>query len=223
VLLELCVRGPASAQAAEAGGADRVELCEALDIGGVTPDPATIAAACASLSIPVHVLIRPRGGDFVYDAGESDAIRDDVAHARRAGAAGVVIGALGPDGQVDRGLIAGLIAISRPLSITFHRAFDAARDPFEALDTLLELGVDRILTSGRADRARDGIALLAELQRRAGDRLTILAAGRVAADDVPALAAAGLREIHAASSCGPPGQTDPARVRLLADAVRAVK
>jgi copper homeostasis protein len=220
VLLELCVQGLASAQAAEAGGADRVELCEALDVGGVTPGPGLIAVACDHLAIPVHVLIRPRGGSFVHDAGDTKAMGVDVSYAREVGAAGVVMGALTREGRVDRATIAALIERARPLSVTFHRAFDASRDPFEALDALLDLGVDRVLTSGRAERVRDGLPLLAELQRRAGDRLTVLAAGRVGVADLAAIAKAGLREAHAASSCGAPGRTDLEAVQRLAKAAR---
>jgi copper homeostasis protein len=213
--VEICVQGVPSALAAFEGGADRVELCENLAVGGVTPSIGAIGLACERLAIPVHVLIRPRGGLFVFDPDEAQVMRRDVAACRELGVAGVVIGALRPDHTIDRDLTAALLDLAGPMSVTFHRAFDQVADPFAALDLLLGLGIDRILTSAGAPSAREALPQLADLQQRAGASLTILAAGRVSEADVPALAASGLRELHAGSSVGPAGATDPARVRGL--------
>ena len=222
LLVEICVEGVAAALAAGRGGADRVELCENLAVGGVTPGPGAIAVACRSLSIPVHVLVRPRGGDSVPDAAEFDAMRHDVVAARDLGAAGVVIGVLTREGDLDLDRTARLVEAARPLSVTFHRAFDEVRDPHAALAGLIALGVDRVLTSGAAPTARAGLPRLAGLSAAAGDRITVLAAGRVAAADLPDLAAAGLREVHAGSSAQAAGRTDPAKVRGLVAAARLI-
>ena len=160
IRLEVCVPDLESALAAERGGADRVELCDELAIGGTTPPAEAIAAACRRLSIPVHVLIRPRGGDFCYDEAEFQAMLRDVDLAVSLGATGVVFGILNRDGSVDLDRNARLIERARPLSVTFHKAFDEASEPDRAFDDLDRLGVDRLLTSGRAERAVDGLALI---------------------------------------------------------------
>src|SRR3954447_3679785 len=133
VVVEICVQGIESALAAQAGGADRIELCEDLAIGGVTPSAGTIAVACRRLAIPVHVLIRPRGGDFTYTEAEYEVMRHDVEVAKSLGAAGVVIGLLDPARAIDRERTARLIEAARPLCITLHKAFDHAADSIEAL------------------------------------------------------------------------------------------
>jgi copper homeostasis protein len=220
-LVEICVQGLASALAAGRGGADRVELCEHLEAGGVTPSAGAIEVACRRLGIPVHVLIRPRGGDFVYNEDEREAMRRDIQAARSAGAAGIVLGALRRDGTVDRELCAELIAAARPLSVTFHQAFDATRSLAEALDVLIELGVDRVLTSGGAARAIDGLARLVELQRRAESRLVILPGGGIAVPEIDAFIDAGLGELHLgfAATLGDRGVTDAGAVRRIIDRV----
>lgn len=221
LLVEICVQGIRSALAAAGGGADRIELCEDLSVGGVTPSAGVIALACERLTIPAHVLIRPRGGDFVFDRDEVEAMERDVETARSLGAAGVVVGALRGDGTIDVEVLRRLIERARPLSVTFHRAFDVMVDPVAAVETLMELGADRVLTSGQAATAREGLALLAALQRHAGDRLTILAGGRVGVEDVGPLHAAGLREIHVGSAAGAAGRTEAGAVRRVVAAARA--
>src|SRR5271168_42497 len=148
VKVEICVGDVGSALAAQAGGADRVELCDNLAVGGTTPSAGTIAESCRRLSIPVQVLIRPRAGDFVYTESEIAVMRHDIEIAKTLGAAGVVLGALKPECTIDQATTEGLIALARPLRITFHKAFDQTPAPLEALDTLIELGVERVLTSG---------------------------------------------------------------------------
>ena len=160
VIVEICVGDVASAEAAQAGGADRVELCDSLAVGGTTASAGAIALACVRLSIPVHVLIRPRAGDFVYSELELAVMRHDIEVAKALGAAGIVMGVLTPEGLIDHKQMAGLIALARPLSLTFHKAFDQISDHLEALEILVALGVDRVLTSGGRPTALDGVEML---------------------------------------------------------------
>jgi len=196
-LLEVCVDSVAGCAAAARGGAGRVELCADLVEGGVTPSLGTIEAARECTRLPLVVLVRPRGGDFVYDADELDVLRRDVRHARRAGADGVALGVLAPDGTVDRAATRELVELARPMAVTFHRAFDHALDPLRALEELAEIGVDRILSSGGAARAEAGLERLADLVRRAAGRVSILPAGGIRAHNVArVLAATRAREVH---------------------------
>ena len=161
VTVEICVGDLESALAAGQGGADRVELCDHLSVGGTTPGAGTIAEACRRLAIPVHVLVRPRGGDFVHSEAELAAMRYEIELARKLGAAGVVIGVLKPDATIDREQTAALVDLARPMSVTFHKAFDQTPDLEQSLDTLIALGVDRVLTSGGRPTALEGIDGLA--------------------------------------------------------------
>lgn len=197
VLVEACVDTVASATAAERGGARRLELCDDLVEGGTTPSAGMIATVRERVGIPVFAIIRPRGGDFLYDPDDVAVMLRDVAAARAHGADGVVIGALTADGRVDAELTRRLIDAARPLAVTFHRAFDVVRDQHEALDALLALGVDRVLTSGGAPTAVDGIPTLRRLVEQAGDALAILAGGRVDATNAARiLAETRVRELH---------------------------
>jgi len=197
VLVEACVDTVASAIAAETGGAGRLELCDDLVEGGTTPSIGTISLVRERVTIPLFVIVRPRGGDFLYDADDLTVMRRDIDAARAAGADGVVIGALTADGRVDAELTRRLIESARPMAVTFHRAFDVVRDQDEALDTLLALGVDRVLTSGGAPTAIEGIPRLRQLVARAGDALAILAGGRIDASNAARIVAeTGARELH---------------------------
>ena len=149
LIFEVCVDSAEAAVAAQEGGADRVELCSDLLEGGLTPSHGTLAVARQRLRIGIMAMVRPRGGDFCYSDAEFAVMREDLRDAKRLGVNGLVFGLLNPDGTIDRDRTAELIAIARPLPVTFHRAFDVSRDPFEALDTLIDLGVDRVLTSGQ--------------------------------------------------------------------------
>lgn len=197
--VEICVTSAASARAAQQGGADRVELCRDLTVGGLTPAEDVLRETCRSLQIPVHVLIRPRAGDFVSTDRELSLMISDIQRAKRQGAGGVVFGVLNRDRAIDRDRTAQLVASARPMSVTFHKAFDETRDPFEALEHLVDLGIDRVLTSGQAPTALEGLDRLASLTQRATGRLIIMAGGRIRAGELPALAQAGLAEIHLAS------------------------
>lgn len=198
---EICIDSVEGAIVAERSQAHRVELCSALFEGGITPSLGLITATMAAVSrIRVHVIIRPRGGDFVYSQHEVAVMEQDVVVARQAGVHGVVIGALTPDGEVDRPVCERLIKAADGLSITFHRAFDMTADPFAALETLVDLGVDRVLTSGQDSSVLEGAPLIAELVQAAGDRIIIMAGGGINARNAARIVeATGLRELHFAA------------------------
>ena len=238
ILLECCVGSPVSAVNAELGGAARVELCSALELGGLTPSRGSIKLAREKTGIPLFVLVRPRGGGFHYTPLELDVMKDDIAAARELGADGIVLGALREDGSIDGEETAGLMEAAAGASITFHRAFDSTPDPLAALETLCGLGVDRVLTSGRAPRAEDGTELLGRLQQAAAGRIGILPGGGIDHENCRQIIdLSGAGEIHVGSavcSAGPPpeaaglgpggseapaatGETDPEAVRRLLD------
>lgn len=196
-LFELCVETLPAAQAAERGGADRIELCERLDIGGVTPGEKLISATIQAHSIPVHVLIRPRGGDFVYAAGEFELIRQQIQWVRQAGAAGVALGTLLGDGRVDVERSRELVELARPMKVTFHRAFDRAPEMDEALEAVISTGADCLLTSGGEPDVLAGVKQLKKLVIQAGGRIQIMAGGGLKlASMVEVLEQTGLRCLH---------------------------
>jgi copper homeostasis protein len=200
-LIEICCDSLTSARAAQQGGADRVELCGPLDTGGTTPSAGLIEAVCQAVSIPVHVLIRARSGDFCYSADELQVMAADVTQAGRLGAAGVVIGALDPNGRADRDGLARLLDAAGPLSVTFHRAIDVAADPLAVVDELIELGIARVLTSGGKPTAPAGAETIAALVCRAAEKLIILAGSGVSAENAATLVTAtGVAELHVGSA-----------------------
>lgn len=178
-LLEACCVNAAQAKAALEGGAGRIELCEDIAAGGVTPAERNIAETVA-LGLPVNVLVRPRGGNFVFTAEEEARMLASIDACRRLGAAGVVIGALKEDGSIDMPMMERLVARARGndgkrrLSVTFHRAFDECSDPAEALEQIISLGCDRLLSSGQQPSAGEGQELLAALVRQAGGRIIVM-------------------------------------------------
>jgi len=174
ITLEVCVNSTISAIEAQRGGADRVELCENMGDGGCTPSAGTIILAKEQLTIPVFVMIRPRGADFNYSDLEFEIMKSDIWMAKELGADGVVFGILLPDGRIDRKRMKVLVDLARPMGITCHRAFDMTRDPIEALDDLMELGIDRVLTSGQADSALEGAPLIRQLVQKAEGRIIIM-------------------------------------------------
>lgn len=238
VALEIAVQDPEGVAAAAAGGADRLELAAALALGGLTPSPGLTALAVSG-GVPVHVLVRPREGGFEYSAAERDVLLDDVRRAVDAGAAGVVVGGL-VDGGVDAALVAAVRGLAGSAEVTFHRAFDTVADRGAALEQLVGLGVDRVLTSGGASRAADACDVLADLVARAGGRIQVMAGAGVDAGNVGALLATGVAAVHAsakrsvaerqavrlgsASDAGASTRavTDEAEVRALRAAVDAV-
>lgn len=176
-LFELCAESVEAASAAQAGGADRIELCSDLAGGGLTPDSALLAASIAAVSIPVYVLIRPRIGDFAFSAEEFALMQQQVEQAKSAGATGVALGVLLPSGRVDVERTAALIELARPMKATFHRAFDETPDLNEALEDVIETGADGLLTSGGAAEVLGGADCIGTLVRLAGERLHVIAGG----------------------------------------------
>jgi copper homeostasis protein len=177
LFFELCAESLASAQAAEAGGADSIELCSELECAGVTPSPALMISTIAAVSLPVHVLIRPRDGDFIYAPAELQKMAAQIQTAKEAGAAGVAIGVLRADGRIDVERARTLIELARPMHVTFHRAFDETRDLGEALEDVIAAGADSLLTSGGASDVLTGAATIGALARQACARIRITAGG----------------------------------------------
>ena len=200
MICEICVDSIAGVRAAKAAGAQRIELCADLLEGGITPSRGMIHQARTIPGLGLHVIIRPRGGDFLFDDDEFAIQRADIEAAKAERADGVVIGLLTAEGEIDEKRMRELIALARPLSVTFHRAFDVAADPFGALETLIELGVDRVLTSGQEATALEGLPLIVELIKRAGERIVIMPGGGITARNVERIVTqARPSEIHFAA------------------------
>jgi copper homeostasis protein len=197
ILVEACVDSVASALAAEQGGAGRLELCDNLFDGGTTPSAGMIAAVKAAVHIPVFVIVRPRGGGFIYTRDEAGVMRLDIEAARMLGVDGVVLGALTRESRVDAELLRTLMDAAGPLPVTFHRAFDLARDQEQALEGLMQLGVTRVLTSGGAPTALEGVERIAALARRAAGQIVVMAGGGVREETVQEIVhRAGVHEVH---------------------------
>lgn len=179
VAIEVCIDSVASAINSEKGGADRVELCDNLFEGGTTPSAGMIEVVRKNISIGLQVMLRPRGGDFLYSKEEYEVIKSDLNIAKQSGADGVVIGFLTSDGQIDKEKTQEILEMAYPMNVTFHRAFDMTKDPFRALDDLIALGIDRVLTSGQERSAIEGMDLIADLVKRAHHKIIILAGGGV--------------------------------------------
>ena len=173
-LIEVVCYSAESAIAAQRGGADRVELCAGLTEGGTTPSSGTIEAARKQLTIGLFVMIRPRGGDFLYSDREFEIMKRDVEHCKRTRIDGVVLGMLDADGRVDKPRCREIVRLAAPLHATFHRAFDMARDPMEALEDIIDCGFGRILTSGQERTAREGASLIARLIENAAGRIVVM-------------------------------------------------
>lgn len=198
--LEVCVGSVAGAVAARNGGAVRVELCSALEVGGITPSIGLVREVRKIEGLALHVLIRPRGGDFCYDEGEVSAMEQDIIALRQCGVDGVVIGALTPDGDVDVEVCRRLVTAAGALHVTFHRAFDVCRYPLRALEDIIDLGCDRLLTSGQHVTAELGVPLLRQLVDAVAGRLTIMpGCGVKSTNAATILDASGAVEIHASA------------------------
>lgn len=197
MIFEVCTDSVEGALAAQQGGAQRVELCADLVEGGVTPSLGQIRLVRQAASVGLQVLIRPRGGDFLYSKWEFLTMRSDILAAGDSGAQGVVLGILLPDGRVDVDRTGILVELARPMNVTFHRAIDMSHDPLKALEDLIELGVDRVLTSGCQPTAMQGAACIADLVRQAAGRIQIMAGGGITASNLPQLlSATRVSEIH---------------------------
>lgn len=211
--LELCVEDMAGLSAAMAGGADRVELCSALVVGGLTPSAGFMRMAARS-GVPAMALIRPRPGGFVYSDDEVQVMLDDVTAAREIGLAGVVIGAAHPDGSLELDVLTRLRDAAGPLDVSLHRVFDLTPDPFAAIDQAVELGFSRILTSGQQKTVPEGLKLLTELGAYADGRISIMPGGGINLRNVgEVIRTSGITEIH--SSCSVvKGQVEAQLVRF---------
>ncbi len=199
-LIEVCVEGIDGLLAAQEAGADRVELCASLVEGGITPSFGTVRLALGLATVPFHVIVRPRGGDFLYSDAEFRSMLADVKSLRDLGVAGVVVGCLNSDGTIDERRMAEFVRAAAPLAVTCHRAFDMTRDPAEALEALIRCGVGRVLTSGQRDTAVEGAPLLAQLVKQAGGRIIILGCGALTPETIGEVRrATGLTEMHFAA------------------------
>ena len=195
--LEICSFNLASAMVAQGNGADRIELCASPAEGGVTPSAGTIRLAREQLRIAIYPIIRPRGGDFLYSDAEFRVMLRDIEYCKQVGCNGVVIGMLCADGTIDQPRCARLVEAAYPLGVTFHRAFDWAVNPFEALETIIQLGCERILTSGQRPTAEDGVELIDQLVRQADDRIVIMPGSGVRSGNIVSLAEkTGAAEFH---------------------------
>ena len=233
--VEIAVQDAAGARTAIGVGADRLELCQALGIGGLTPSIALVEAVCAAVGGDrVNVLVRPRGGGFVYDADEVALVAADIRSCVARGARGVVVGALDAEGRADREALRRWRDAADGATLVFHRAIDASPRPDEVFDALLALNIDRVLTSGGAPRCADGLERLASFVRRGAGRLEIIAGGGVAPGDIPAIARTGVHAVHLSARsragldapAGPGGGSEGHDVTdpdIVASAVTAVR
>lgn len=196
-IIEIATSDYRTTASAVAGGADRIELCANLAEGGTTPSFGTIRHCRESFDVSLFPIIRPRGGDFLYTAEEFSIMLEEVKLCKQLGCDGVVIGLLNADGTIDIKRTAALVTTAYPLGVTFHRAFDRCANPFEALEQLVEIGCERILTSGQQPAAPDGVELIAELNRLAGHRITIMPGSGVRKENIKMLAEkTGCTEFH---------------------------
>lgn len=222
--LEVCAASMQSVAAAAEGGARRIELCSALSLDGLTPSMGMIRIVKERFpQLTLHVLVRPREGNFVYNDVELATMQSDIIECRKAGADSIVVGALTPEGDIDLAAMQRLMEAADTLPVTFHRAFDVCRHPEEALEQVIALGCRRILTSGQQPTAEQGIALLHRLNQQADGRIILMPGGGVNATNAPLiLQQTGCQEIHAsASSLQPNGlkDTDPQKVRAILEAL----
>lgn len=200
MLLEICANSYQSAVNAQEAGANRIELCSELSVGGITPSYGLIKQVVRALSIPVFVLIRPRSSNFYYTDDEFEILKQDIHICKTIGVQGIVSGVLNTDNTIDLRRTKVLIELSKPLPFTFHRAFDYVPNPEEALEQLIDLRADRILTSGQQSKAIEGILLLKKLNKQANDRIIILTGSGIDSENAISFKQAGFKEIHASAS-----------------------
>ena len=194
---EVCANSVASCIADRDGGAHRVELCAGIPEGGTTPSYGEVITAREITGIKLHVIIRPRGGDFLYSSTEINIMLKDIELMNKVRVDGVVFGCLTPEGDVDKSIMKELISAAKGMSVTFHRAFDVCRDPYTALEEIIDLGCDRILSSGQASTAEKGIPLLQKLNEQAADRITLMAGCGVNKDNIHRIAQeTNIKEFH---------------------------
>jgi copper homeostasis protein len=197
IVLEACLDSVTLARAAAEGGARRIELCERLDIGGTTPSADLVRAMVDAVRIPIYPIIRPRGGDFCYSATEIDAMKRDASVMKELGASGIVIGILDARREIDRPRVRDVMDAANGLPVGFHLAFEQVPDQIEALETLIELGIERVLTKGGGRTALDGVAGLRALVERSAGRVGIMAGGSIREQNVAEIVRrSGVAEIH---------------------------
>ncbi|HET8804416.1 MAG TPA: copper homeostasis protein CutC [Aequorivita sp.] len=196
MIIEICANSFESAQAAQIAGANRIELCTELSVGGLTPSHGLIEKAVSELNIPTHVLIRPRSGNFTYSEEEFDVMLRDIAFCKKIGCAGIVSGFLTSENEIDSNKTKQLIEASAGMDFTFHRAFDWADNPLEELQKLIDLKVNRLLSSGQRPTAIEGISLLKELQNISNGQLEIMPGGGINLENALKFKEAGFKSIH---------------------------
>jgi len=197
IKIEVCANSLQSALNAQKGGAHRVELCANLYEGGTTPSMGEISLARKLLKIDLNVLIRPRGNDFLYSRNEIEIIKRDILNCKNLGVDGVVIGFLKPNGNIDIELTKEITALARPMSVTFHRAFDMCKNQEQALEELIEIGVDRVLTSGGQNKVVDGLVLVNKLIKQADKRIIIMPGSGIRANNISEIIdKTGAKEFH---------------------------
>ncbi|WP_335975422.1 copper homeostasis protein CutC [Gaetbulibacter jejuensis] len=229
MLIEICANSYQSAKNAQDAGAHRIELCQELSVGGITPSYGLLKQVRDTLSIPVFVLIRPRSGNFVYNNEEFEIIKKDIQLCKKLGFQGIVSGVLNPNNTIDLSRTKELAELSKPLSFTFHRAFDCVKNPEEALEQLIDLDIDRILTSGLQPSAEKGINTLKKLNEKAKGRISILAGSGITSENAKLFKETGLKEIHASASstiesdCSlfstPLSYSDPKKIKAILSAI----
>ena len=220
--LEVCTPNYQSAKNAYSADAHRIELCEKLEVGGITPSYDLIKKVRETLSIKMVVLIRPREGNFVYSYQEFETMKADIEFCKKLGCDGIVAGVLNSDNTIDLKRTKTLIDLSKPLEFTFHRAFDEVINPIVSLELLVELGANRLLTSGQKPSAKEGIELLKSLKEIAQDRIIIMPGAGINPDNAPLFKDAGFKEIHASASKRIDGEltSDVSTIKAILDAVQ---
>ncbi|MBT8219287.1 MAG: copper homeostasis protein CutC [Bacteroidia bacterium] len=220
-ILEICVENFESAQNAFLGGADRIELCNNLKVGGLTPDVKLANLCLQNLDIPLFTMIRPRPGNFCYTDQEVILMEKQIRNFRNLGVHGFVLGCLTKDGTIQLDHLEHIMTIARPLPITFHRAFDETTDPFSALENLIELGIERLLTSGQRSNALEGKGLITQLVNIARNNLNIIAGAGINPDNIAEILNTGAHEFHSSARTSPssPYHVDIEVVRRLRNAI----
>ncbi len=200
MILEICANSYQSAINAEKAGAHRIELCSELALGGLTPSYGLLKQVIKNITIPAVVLIRPRSGNFTYSDVEFEIMKENIKLCKNLGYAGIVSGILNPDNTIDIEKTKELIQLSKPLPFIFHRAFDWTPKPFKALQQLIDLDVERILTSGQTNSAREGIGVLKDLNKEAGSRVTIMPGGGINSENILVFKITGFNEVHCSAT-----------------------
>ena len=200
MILEICANSYQSAINAQKAGADRIEICSELSVGGITPSYGLLKKISKEITIPIHVLIRPRSGDFYYSEDELEIIKQDIKLCKELGFNGIISGVLNKDNSININATKELVELSKPLTFTFHRAFDCVSNPKQSLEDLIEIGVDRILTSGLKQKAEHGIETLKELHQLAKNKVIIIPGSGINATNIHLFKENGFKEIHTSAS-----------------------